>query len=68
MNLFSKSNKNYFQMFGTFSVAACNAEPCGVGGQCEPVVNSFVCRCYDGYSGDHCENGIKVFISVQSKT
>ena len=33
----------------------CASETCNNGGTCDDGVNTFTCRCVDGYEGTNCE-------------
>ncbi|XP_028157640.1 cubilin homolog [Ostrinia furnacalis] len=33
----------------------CENNPCGVHGQCHPLLTGYTCLCYEGYSGAHCD-------------
>ena len=48
----------------TFSsdVDECMVSPCKNGGTCTDLVNSFTCKCEDGYSGHDCSLGMYIYV------
>lgn len=40
---------------GGNSSQRCENNPCGVHGQCHPLLTGYTCLCYKGYSGAHCD-------------
>ena len=36
----------------------CSSDPCMNGGNCSDDVNSYICDCVPGYSGEGCEIGM----------
>lgn len=35
----------------------CSSAPCVNGGRCEDKINSYICRCAEGYFGVNCQTG-----------
>jgi len=38
----------------------CDPNPCDNGGNCTDGINSFICHCVDGFTGENCETDIDV--------
>ena len=44
----------------------CSPNPCVNGGNCQVVDGDAICRCPDGFVGEHCELGISHDIYILS--
>ena len=54
-----ESNKIYMLMILTMYIkGVCSPNPCVNGGNCQVVDGDAICRCPDGFVGEHCELGI----------
>ena len=40
----------------------CNPDPCENGGRCIDGLDTYICDCVLGYTGDNCESGIAKFL------
>ena len=52
--LLSQIFNNYI-VLSPIDTDECSANICGSNGGCEDQVNSYLCHCYDGYSGTSCD-------------
>ena len=43
----------------------CEPNPCENGGTCTDGINSYTCKCVDGYTGVDCATGMTIYIYVK---
>ena len=57
---------NWLNLTINLDVNECNSNPCKNGGACVDEINSFSCKCSEGYSGYDCSTSKSYYWLIQN--